>query len=130
MAIIDNSLLVLHAKNPKYYNLLVDATHAKTHENSSCGDSVTVNFFLENKVIKKVGFSARGCILCKAATSILLEHILGKTVSQVLLLTDDDLLFMLGSPEISYSRRKCSLMGLEAIRSMFVTPHNSKEDVL
>ena len=130
MAIIDNSLLVLHAKKPRFYNLLVDATHTATIENTSCGDSVSVACCVENNVVTAVGFQSRGCMLCKAATSILLEHILDKSVLDVLLLTDENLLSMLGPSEISLSRRKCALMGLEALRAMFVMHTNSEGDVL
>jgi NifU-like protein involved in Fe-S cluster formation len=62
--------------------------------------------------------------LCKASASILLEYLLGKNVLIIQQLTDDNLLSMLGSSEISYSRRKCALMCLEALRSLFVE-HNS-----
>ena len=119
MALIDNSLLVLHAKNPKFNELLLGATHSATLDNASCGDSVSVTFIVDNDIVVQVGFSSRGCMLCRAATSILLSHIVGFSVDRVSQLTDDDLLSMLGSIEVSYSRRKCALMGLDAIRMMF-----------
>lgn len=123
MALIDNTLLVTHAKNPCCYGELSGATHRATIDNVSCGDSVSVFCCVRENVIERVGFTSRGCMLCRAATSILTQSILGKSVSDVLLLTDDNLLSMLGSSEISYSRRKCALMGLEALRSMFNNAH-------
>ena len=124
MAIIGNNLLVLHAKNPEFYGLLPDATHSATIDNASCGDSVSVNCRVVRQTIERAGFSSRGCMLCKAATSILLGHVIGKTIWDVGQLTDDDLLSMLGTSEISYSRRKCALMCIEALRSMFGVNNN------
>ena len=124
MALIDNILLVRHAKNPLFYGLLDDATHLATFDNVSCGDSVSVSCFINKDVVVRLGFTSRGCMLCKAAASILLEYLLGKNVIIIQQLTDDNLLSMLGSSEISYSRRKCALMCLEALRSLFVE-HNS-----
>lgn len=120
MALVDNSFLVLHAKNPEFYGLIPDAAHLVTIDNASCGDSVSVSCDVLDAIITRVGFTSRGCMLCKASASIFLGHVVGKKIGDVLLLTDDNLLSMLGSSEISYSRRKCALMCLEALRSMFV----------
>lgn len=119
MAIIDNSLLVLHAKSPQFFGTLKDATHTAEIKNVSCGDSVNVFAVLENGELKELGFQSVGCMLCRASTSILLTNIHGKKIADFLRLTDEDLLSMLGSEEILYGRRKCALLGLEAVRAMF-----------
>ncbi len=80
MALIDNSLLVAHAKKPEFYGLLPDATHGVTIDNVSCGDNVSVSCILDGNIVNRIGFTSRGCMLCKAATSILLTNIIGKTI--------------------------------------------------
>ncbi|MBM3893994.1 iron-sulfur cluster assembly scaffold protein [Candidatus Dependentiae bacterium] len=118
MALIDNRLLVDHAKNPRFYELLHSPSHQKTIKNMSCGDAVTVSLHLVDGIISAVGFSAEGCMLCRAATSIFLCNIKGMQVLNVLALTEENLLDMLESREISHGRRRCAMLGFEAVQAM------------
>jgi len=121
MSLIDNALLVEHAKKPQFYSLLSNPTHSYTIKNVSCGDEVTVSLCIAKDIISEVGFQSSGCMLCRASTSILLTNLKGKSILYFLQLTDDDLLHMLSAKEISYGRRKCAILGLEAIRAVLTS---------
>jgi NifU-like protein involved in Fe-S cluster formation len=121
MSLIDNLLLVEHAKKPQFYSLLSNPTYLHTIKNVSCGDEVTVSLFISEDIISDVGFQSSGCMLCRASTSILLINIKGKLILYFLQLTYEDLLDMLKAKEISYGRRKCAYLGFEAVRAMLTS---------
>ena len=116
--LMNNQFLVEHAKRPQFNRLLISPTHETTVKNSSCGDAVIVSLNIIDKVIQDVGFQSIGCMLCKASTSILLTHIKNKKVETVLALTEEDLLGMLEARDISYGRRRCAMLGFEAVRAL------------
>ena len=118
MSLIDKKILVFHAKNPVFFKILEHATHHGSAENTSCGDSVQVQACIADGVLVDLAFQSSGCMLCRAATSCLLENLLGKKIDDALRLTDADLLTMLEAPDISYGRRMCASLGLQAVRTM------------
>jgi len=118
MSLIDKKILVFHAKNPTFYNVLEDPTHTGAAENVSCGDSVRVQARIDGDVFIELAFQSAGCMLCRAATSCVLEYLLGKKNDDALRLTEADLLTMLDAPDISYGRRMCASLGLNAVRNM------------
>lgn len=83
--------------------------------NTSCGDDVTIYIQFEDGVIKAVGHEGVGCAISQAATSLITNHVKGKAPEAVLQMTDEDMMTLLGV-FVSYTRRKCALLGFETIR--------------
>lgn len=120
MSLIDKKILVFHAKNPAFFKVLEHFSHHGAAENISCGDSVQVQARIDDDIFVDLAFQSSGCMLCRAATSCVLEYLLGKKNDVALRLTDADLLSMLEAPDISYGRRMCASLGLQAVRNMLV----------
>lgn len=118
---LKNQKLMHHAKHPIHYGLLDHYTYSATIENASCGDEIHVTVMVDQNIIRAIGFTAHGCLLSKGAASILYEHLIGKSVSIVNQLTNDDLCSMIEGTEIGAMRMRCVLMGLNVLRSALDT---------
>ncbi len=118
MSLLDKKTLLFHAKNPTFFHALEHPTHEGFVENVSCGDSVRVQAHITDDVFVAIAFQSEGCMLCRAATSCLLGHLLGKKIVDAQRLTETDLLSMLEAPDISFGRLKCAALGLQAVHKM------------
>lgn len=71
-----------HYKHPQHAGLR-DPYEAEVHHvNTSCGDEVTLRVHLsdDNSTVEDVSYDAVGCSISQAATSVMAEEIVGKSV--------------------------------------------------
>ncbi len=104
-----------HAKYPRNSGALSDPTVTREELNPLCGDKLRFDLLIEEDTIKDIKFSGRGCAISQAAASMLTERIKGTSVEDARSVSKDDVLEMLGIP-IGYSRLKCALLGLKAMK--------------
>jgi len=104
-----------HSKHPRNSGRLNQPTVSREEINPLCGDKLHIDLQIDNGVVTDVGFTGRGCAISQAAASMLTEEIKGKSVADVRALSKDDVLDLLGIP-IGYTRLKCALLGLKAIK--------------
>jgi nitrogen fixation NifU-like protein len=79
--------------------------------NPLCGDEVSLDVAFDRDSISDVRFSGRGCAISQAATSMLTELVIGKTVDEAAALERDDLLAETPIP-LTPVRLKCAILGL------------------
>jgi nitrogen fixation protein NifU and related proteins len=105
-----------HYKHPRNYGT-IDEPHAHAEgQNPLCGDEVAIDLkFDGDDKITDVKFSGRGCAISQAATSMLTEHLKGKTVAQAAALDKQTLLDDVGIP-LTPIRLKCALLGLGVLK--------------
>jgi nitrogen fixation NifU-like protein len=93
--------------------------HDITFEDSNplCGDELRIDIQLngEDKIVD-ARFSGRGCAISQASADLLLEHIQGKSLSEVKTLSKDDVLELLGI-ELGPVRLKCALLSLKVLKA-------------
>ncbi len=65
--------------------------------------------------VAEVAFEGQGCAISTAATSMLTDELVGKTPDELLGLSKDFVLELLGI-EISATRLKCALLGLKCVK--------------
>mgnify|MGYP003393846204 FL=1 len=83
-----------------------------------CGDVITVRVrFDEGERIAGVCFEHTGCVISKAAASLLFENMQGKTKQEVTEMTYTHVEGLLGI-QPTPARVKCAMLGLEAIQRM------------
>jgi nitrogen fixation protein NifU and related proteins len=117
--------LLDHYHHPQFCRVLPDATAQETTQNRSCGDMLTWYVKIgENKTIEEATFEASGCSFAIAGASILASAIQGKTITEVLTMTDADIFDLVGIHP-GPVRSKCLLISLEGIHAVLkkvVTP--------
>ena len=112
-----------HYKNPRNYGT-IEQPHAPAEgQNPLCGDEVSIDLTFDgHDKITDVKFSGRGCAISQAATSMLTEHVIGKTAAQAAALDREELLDEIGIP-LTPIRLKCAILGLGVLK---VALHRAK----
>ncbi|MBI4090044.1 MAG: SUF system NifU family Fe-S cluster assembly protein [Candidatus Kerfeldbacteria bacterium] len=107
-------IILDHHRNPRHFGTLKKPTHQAHLENTLCGDEVTMQLKVEGLKIKDVAFSGSGCAITIASSSLLAEHVQGKTVGAVKKLTTKNVDKLLGV-KVGPAREKCAYLGLETL---------------
>lgn len=77
------SIILEHYQNPKNKGLIEDETYIKVNmNNDSCIDEVNLMVKLEDGKIKDAHFDGEACAICTSSTSIMIDTLIGKTVSE------------------------------------------------
>jgi nitrogen fixation NifU-like protein len=105
-----------HYKHPRNYGTIEEPHAHAEGQNPLCGDEVSIDLTFDGSdKITDVKFSGRGCAISQAATSMLTEHLKGKTVAQAAALDKQTLLDEVGIP-LTPIRLKCALLGLGVVK--------------
>ena len=104
-----------HYKNPHHWGALDEPTVSAEDSNPFCGDKYKIDLKINNGIIENAGFVGEGCAISKAAISMLLDEIVGKTVDEVTKIDKQKVYELLGV-DISAGRVKCALMGLAVLK--------------
>ncbi len=112
-------LILDHYRNPRNHGTLKKATHRGEAKNPTCGDSLHMDISVHDDTIVDVGFTGAGCAISQASASLLTESIKGKTVTEALHLTPEDILKLLGVT-LSPNRLKCGLLSLETLKQALI----------
>ncbi len=107
--------LMDHYKHPRNHGELESPTVSHTEKNPSCGDTITMDFLIEDGKVKDVRFRGEGCAISMAAASMLAEELPGKKVEQVVLMPRDEMLELIGVP-LTTMRVKCGLLALHTAK--------------
>ncbi|MDW8325372.1 MAG: SUF system NifU family Fe-S cluster assembly protein [Anaerolineales bacterium] len=119
-------LILDHYKHPRNRGTLEPNDFSYEDSNPLCGDQIRIDVRLdEEKRVKEVAFTGRGCAISQASASLLTEAILGKSLDEVKALTRDDVLDLLGI-ELTPVRLKCALLALKVLKAGAYGLHGEK----
>lgn len=78
-------LILDHARSPRHFGKLEDATHSAEGINPLCGDKLKMYFrILENGRIDDACFEGSGCAISVASASLLTDTVIGMSTSEAL----------------------------------------------
>lgn len=123
MDLYSENILEYYKHPPNKGELAAYNTQA-TEANPTCGDKIQILLQVEDDKIVKAQFQGEGCAISQAATSMLLEHIEGKTLKEVKEMENQDIYDLLGI-EISPGRVKCALLGFVATKNALTNKDNA-----
>ena len=95
--------------------------------NPSCGDKVSIDGTVCDNKITEIYFDGVGCVISQATASILTEHCIGKTLNEILDLSKDNILKMIGI-KLGPVRIKCALLPLQALQAGILTFLNKQKN--
>jgi nitrogen fixation NifU-like protein len=107
-----------HYAHPHHSGTLVGADISIADHNPSCGDRISVDVRLspDHTRIADIAFSGDGCVISQAATSMLMDAVVGKSVDEVQQLDRQAVLDLLGIP-LTPTRIKCAVLGLKVLQA-------------
>lgn len=110
-----------HYHNPKNWGGLENATHTSDAKNPTCGDSLHFELSIQGDVVKSIAWAGEGCAISLASASLLSEKVAEKSKEELLALTSEDVLSLLGLT-LSPGRLKCGILSLEALHQALHNP--------
>lgn len=105
-----------HYNNPHHKGKLQDPDILVNGGNPGCGDIVTIYVKLDgDDRIVDAAFDGQGCTISMAASSLVMDKIIGKTIAEVDAMDYNELLEELGR-EVVQSRLRCATLALDTIK--------------
>lgn len=77
-------LILDHARNPRHFHKLDNATHAADGINPLCGDKLHLYLCLDGDTIAAAAFEGSGCAISVASASLLTDLVTGLSKQQAL----------------------------------------------
>ncbi len=121
MADIYQEHILDHYSHPRNREVIDSPDIYYKDSNPLCGDEIAMYAKLakpgmENSVIAKASFIARGCAISQAAASMLTERVEGAALNEVYAMSANDVLGMLMIP-VSHARMKCAVLALKTLQA-------------
>ena len=85
---IYTELILEHSRHSCNKGHLDCANCVERGYNPSCGDDITLEFYLSNGIIESAAFTGTGCAISQASTSIMIDLVKGKSVEEAVKLAD------------------------------------------
>lgn len=85
-----------HSSHPHHHGELEQATTQIELLNPTCGDVMQLQLVIKNEIIKDIRFNGSGCTISQASASMMTDAIIGKTVSEALVLSNQFSLLVQG----------------------------------
>jgi nitrogen fixation NifU-like protein len=108
-------LILDHSRHPRHQRAIERPNASAEGQNPLCGDELQIDLRIDDGKIAEVSFHGQGCSISQAATSMLTEIVVGKSVEEAAALEGDDVTGLIGIP-LSPVRLKCALLGLGVMK--------------
>jgi nitrogen fixation protein NifU and related proteins len=80
---VKRQIIMDHYNNPRHHHLINKKNGISVRNKSaSCIDDITMEAVIEDDIIKEIGFEGQACTISTAATSIMTEQVLGKSIAE------------------------------------------------
>jgi nitrogen fixation NifU-like protein len=115
---IYRELILDYYRNPRNFGKL-DQFDISSHDtNPLCGDEIDIQIKVgDGSKIEQIKFFGKGCAISQASASMLTELAKGKDLTWAKQLAKEDILKMLGNPDLGPTRIKCALLGMKVLKT-------------
>ncbi|PKM51264.1 MAG: hypothetical protein CVV02_07865 [Firmicutes bacterium HGW-Firmicutes-7] len=108
-----NNIVLDHFSNPRNMGTIENADGIGHTGNPADGDKITIYIKVWDDILINVMFKTFGCGAAIAASSMLTELVIGKTIKAALQVTNDDVAYALGG--LPSQKLKCSNIAADAL---------------
>ena len=120
-------------KNPRYRGKIDKPSVEVVEKNPMCGDEVTLQLDIKNRVIKDAKFHGSACVVSVVSSEFLIDNLIGKSVEEASKIDKEAILKMINL-NLTTSRVKCATLALTALKHALaekkVTRESNMADVL
>lgn len=102
---IYSEIIMEHARDGRHKHELETETCSAHGHNPNCGDDITLHIFLADGIINDLSFTGDGCAISQSSTSVMIETLKGKTITQAKEIVDI-FVDMIDRKEISKEQKK------------------------
>jgi len=110
-----NEKVIEHFKNPKNVGEIKDADGVGEVGNPVCGDMMTFYIKVENNKLIDIKYKTFGCVAAIAVSSMISEMAIGKTIDEVLEISNKMVAEALGG--LPPNKYHCSNLGADALKA-------------
>jgi len=110
-----NEKVIKHFKNPKNVGEIEDADGVGEVGNPVCGDMMTFYIKVENNKLIDIKYKTFGCVAAIAVSSMISEMAIGKTIDEVLEISNKMVAEALGG--LPPNKYHCSNLGADALKA-------------
>lgn len=122
--------IIEHYKNPSYRGHLDPHDIFFEDSNPLCGDHIQIELRVsESGIVSDARFDGHGCAISQASADLLIESIIGKSLTDVQKLNKQNLLDLLGI-ELGPVRLKCALLSLKVLKAGVYGLGETSDDLL
>lgn len=83
-------IILKHYESPRNRGLIDDKTYLTSNtSNDSCIDEINLMAKIEDDIIKDIKFDGEACVICISSTSIMIDTLLNKSLSDVIKIYDN-----------------------------------------
>ena len=114
---IYKEIILDYYRHPRNFGKLEKFDIDAHDSNPLCGDEIEIQIVVDgDQKIQDLRYSGKGCAISQASASMLTELAKGKPLEWVKSLSKEEILKMLGNPELGPSRVKCALLGMKVLK--------------
>jgi len=114
---IYKEIILDYYRHPRNFGKLEKFDIDAHDSNPLCGDEIEIQIVVDgDQKIQDIRYSGKGCAISQASASMLTELAKGKPLEWVKSLSKEEILKMLGNPELGPSRVKCALLGMKVLK--------------
>jgi nitrogen fixation NifU-like protein len=115
---IYKELILDYYRNPRNFGKLESFDISSHDTNPLCGDEISIQIKVgDGNRIEQIRFFGKGCAISLASASMLTEMAKGKELEWVKTISKEDILRMLGNPDLGPARIKCALLGMKVLKT-------------
>lgn len=123
-----NEKVIEHFKNPKNVGEIKDADGVGEVGNPVCGDMMTFYIKVEDDKLIDIKYKTFGCVAAIAVSSMISEMAIGKTIDEVLEISNKMVAEALGG--LPPNKYHCSNLGADALKAAIEDYKKKKEGKL